>query len=376
MSDLTDLPDPTALPGVPHPRDTGLLIGQDAAERAFLDAYGSGRLHHAWMITGPKGIGKATLAYRIARFLLATPPMEEDGLFGAPEPPTTLNIDPDHPVARRMAAGSDPGLFVVKRSANDKGDRISAEIRIDDVRKLKSFFALSSADGGRRVVIVDAADEMNTNAANALLKLLEEPPSGAFLLLIAHQPSRLLPTIRSRCRVLSCAPLAPDDLTQALRNAEVTITDAGALGALAAGSVGAAVRLETQDGVQLYGALVALFSGLPSVDRQLALKLSETVAGRAGADRLTLLLDLLDLFLARLARTGAGHAPTPEAVPGEAEVMRRLAPDAHAARGWANLAQSLGNRARQGQAVNLDPSALLLDIVLKIEEQARETLPA
>lgn len=278
MSDLTDLPDPTALPGVPHPRDTGLLIGQDAAERAFLDAYGSGRLHHAWMITGPKGIGKATLAYRIARFLLATPPMEEDGLFGAPEPPTTLNIDPDHPVARRMAAASDPGLFVVKRSANDKGDRISAEIRIDDVRKLKSFFALSSADGGRRVVIVDAADEMNTNAANALLKLLEEPPSGAFLLLIAHQPSRLLPTIRSRCRVLSCAPLAPDDLTQALRNAEVTITDAGALGALAAGSVGAAVRLETQDGVQLYGALVALFSGLPSVDRQLALKLSETGA--------------------------------------------------------------------------------------------------
>ena len=206
MSDQA-LPDPTQVEGAPHPAETRRLLGQTAAERAFLDAFSGGRLHHAWMLIGPKGVGKATLAWKIARFLLATPDAEEDGLFGAPPPPETLDIGEDHPVTRRSRAGAEPGLFVLKRGPNDKGDRIAAEIRVDQVRKLKSFFALSSADGGRRVVIVDAADEMNVNAANALLKLLEEPPVRTVMLLVCHQPSRLLPTIRSRCRELRLAAL-------------------------------------------------------------------------------------------------------------------------------------------------------------------------
>ncbi|MEO1789626.1 MAG: DNA polymerase III subunit delta', partial [Pseudomonadota bacterium] len=174
---MSDAPVPEAdrLGDAPHPRDTPALFGQDAAQGAFLAAYAQDRLHHAWLITGPRGVGKATLAWRIARFLLAEAPVEA-GMFCAPPPPTTLDIDAEHPVARRVAAGSEGRLFLVRRSWDAKTKRLKSTIGVDEVRGLKSFFAMSAADGGRRVVIVDAADEMTVNAANALLKVLEEPP--------------------------------------------------------------------------------------------------------------------------------------------------------------------------------------------------------
>ena len=169
--------------------------------------YTSDRLHHGWLLTGPQGVGKATLAWRIARFLLATPPAE-DGLFGSPPPPQTLDIDPEHPVSHRIQALAEPGLAPITRSYDDKG-KLRSQIVVDDIRKLNRFFGLSATDGGRRVVIVDAADDMNVSAANALLKMLEEPPARTTILLISHQPSRLLPTIRSRCRTLRLGPLSP-----------------------------------------------------------------------------------------------------------------------------------------------------------------------
>ena len=200
-----DPQDPNCVPGAPHPRDTVRLIGQATAEAAFLDAFTSGRLHHAWLLTGPRGVGKATLAWRIARFLLATPDPDPDDMFGVPAP-TSLDVDPEHPVARRIAAGAEPGLKSVNRTENENTRRLRDQIVIDDIRALSGFFQLSAADGGRRVVIIDAADEMNPNAANALLKMLEEPPARTTLLLVCHQPSRLLPTIRSRCRTLRLRP--------------------------------------------------------------------------------------------------------------------------------------------------------------------------
>ncbi|MEM1375306.1 MAG: DNA polymerase III subunit delta' [Pseudomonadota bacterium] len=366
-----DLPEPDTQPGAPHPREAARLFGQDAAERAFLDAFNTGRLHHGWMLTGPKGIGKATLAWRIARFLLATPPEDDGGLFGAPPAPETLDIDAEHPVARRMAARSEPGLFALTRSRVESTGRMSRDIRIEDVRRLRGFFAMSAADGGRRVVIVDAADEMNQSAANAILKLLEEPPANAVLLLIAHQPSRLLPTIRSRCRVLRCEPLGEADLAAALAQAGIAASDPQAVAALAAGSAGAAVRLETEGGAALYGALLSLISTLPRLDRVAAGKLAEAVSGRGREEKLTLLLDLLDIALARLARTGVTGPPMPEAAPDEAKALRALSPDPASGRKWASHAQSLSERARRGAAVNRDPRSLIFDTLLKLEEGAR-----
>lgn len=370
MSD--DTPAPDRLPGAPHPRETGRLFGQEQAEAAFLSAFNAGRLHHGWLLTGPRGVGKATLAWRIARFLLATPPAQEDGLFGAPPPPQRLDIDPDHPVAHRVRAGSDPGLAVITRTVNEKTGKLRAEIVVEDVRRLTGFFGMSAADGGRRVVIVDCADEMNASAANALLKMLEEPPANTTLLLVSHQPSRLLPTIRSRCRTLPLRPLGPSDLQAALAQSGVEPPQAPErLAALAGGSVGAAIRLQTLGGLATYAELVAILDSLPRLDRLRALALAEAAVQKGAAERFDLLLDLFDIALARLARTGAaGTPPDPEAAPGEAQVLARLSPDPHRARAWAEAAATITARARHGQAVNLDPAALVLDTVFRMQQTA------
>ncbi|MGR3468168.1 MAG: DNA polymerase III subunit delta' [Shimia sp.] len=370
MSDAP--PEPDRIEGVPHPRETERLFGQSQAEAEFLTAWNSGRLHHGWMLAGPQGIGKATLAYRIARFLVSQPP------GAALIPPTTL--DAEGPDARLVRGGAHPGLYVLRRSVNPKTGTLRQEITVnafhgtdgegDREGGLHRFFALSNAEGAPRVVVIDAADELNTTTANALLKILEEPPRGALLLLVTHQPSRLLPTIRSRCRMLRCATLAPSDVARAMEQAGVTAEDPTALAALAGGSVGGAIRLQMQDGVALYAAILRLMSGLPDLDRGAARALADLAGGRDTGKR-DLVFDLLDLFLARLARAGAGRAPQPEAAPGEGEVMARLAPHAGAARAWAAAAQRVGGRHRHGRAVNLDASGLLLDTVLKIEAEAK-----
>ncbi len=363
---------PDQIEGAPHPRDTPRLFGQGAAEQAFLDAYATGRLHHGWLLTGPRGIGKATLAWSIARFLLATPSPDDDGLFDAPPPPGTLAIDPEHPVARRITAGAEPGLRAVTRTTNPNTDRMRDEIVVDDIRSLAGFFQLSAADGGRRVVIVDAADEMNTSAANALLKMLEEPPARATLLLISHQPSRLLPTIRSRCRSLRLSTLSPAEMDQALAQAGAgTGAQSAALSELSGGSVGAALRLSLMDGLSLYTEITAILRGLPQFDRARAVRLAEAAGARGAAAKLDLTFVLLDLLMSRLARTGAtGVPPGVEAAPGEAEMLLRLAPTPQAGRAWAQTAQETGARVAHGRAVNLDPAALVLDTLIRISQTA------
>ncbi|MDU8946186.1 DNA polymerase III subunit delta' [Ovoidimarina sediminis] len=371
---MTDAPLPEAdrLPGVPHPREAPALIGHAAAEAAFLDAHATGRLHHAWLITGPRGTGKATLAWRIARFLLAEPPEDDGGLFGdTPPAPASLDIDPEHPIARRVAALSEPRLMLLRPQWDEKAKRLRSEITVEDTRKLNAFFGLSAADGGRRVVIVDAADQMNVNAANALLKLLEEPPARATLLLVCHRPARLLPTIRSRCRELRLTELAPGDIARVLDQTGIA-TDAPPeiLAELAGGAPGTAIQLTTEDGPALYARLLTLFADAPLMDRPAAIKLAEDAAQRGREARRDLILRLIDLYLARLARTGAGAPPNAEAAPGEAAHLARLSPDPRAARQWAALQQTLADRAQHGLAVNLDPSSLILDMVLKINETA------
>ena len=365
-----DIPEPDRMDGAPHPRATTRLIGQSVAEANFLTAYTSGRLHHAWLISGPRGVGKATLAWRIARFLLATP--DGGGGMFDPPPPTTLDVPDTLPILRRIAALTEARLFLLRRPYDPKTERLRADITVDEMRKLKSYFALSAADGGRRVVIIDAVDDMTISAANALLKLLEEPPALVTLLLITHQPARLLPTLRSRCRDLRLMPLSPGDLSDALTQAggDVAPEDRTALAELAGGSVGEAFEMANLDGLKLYGALIRVLSTLPRLDRHMALTLAEAGAKRGADAQFDLIVTLIDLFLARAARAGTLHHLPPEAARGEAALIERLSPTPHAGRIWADLAQVLGNRARRGKAVNLDPAALLMDMVLKIDETA------
>ncbi len=373
---------PDRIAGAPHPRETEALFGQASAEQDFLAAVNAQRLHHAWLISGPMGVGKATLAWRIARFLLAQPPEDSGGMF-APEPVThtSLDIDPEHPVSHRLRALSEPGLFLLRRGWAGSTDsireksraegKLASEIRVSEVRELSGFLHMTATDGGRRIVIVDSADEMNTNAANALLKMLEEPPARTTMLLISHAPSRLLPTIRSRCRELRLAPLSPDDMHAALVQAGSEIAETPALAELSAGSVGEALRIIQLDGLKIYQELVAIFASLPNLDRPRALKLAEAAAQRGGEARFDLLLTLIDILVTRIARTGAtGQPPVTEIVAGEAAMLRSLAPDVYSARSWAITAQQITERTRHGRAVNLDAAALVLDTVFKIQKTA------
>lgn len=364
-------PEPDRIAGAPHPRETVRLIGQESAEADFLAAYNAGRLHSGWLITGPRGVGKATMAWRIARFLLAERSADA-GIFGdAPPAPATLDISPEDRDARLVHSGAHPRLAVVRRPFDEKAGKLRAEITVDAVRSLKHFFHMSATDGGHRVVIVDAADELNRNAANAILKELEEPPAQTTLLLIAHQPSRLLPTIRSRCRELRLSALTGAEMGIALEQAGVHVEETDALAALSGGSVGDAIRLANLDGLPLYAEIVKLFSGLPHVDRVATLRLANSCTGKGAEHHFPLVLDLIDLFLARAARAGLVGEPSTQGAIGEARTLTRLAPDARAARVWAGLQQDLSARARHGRAVNLDPASLILDMVFRIEETAQ-----
>lgn len=355
---IDDTPEPDRTPGAPHPRHTQRVLGQDAAIAEFLGSAQAGRLHHGWLLTGPRGTGKATLAWAMAKWLLS------DG------DPQRIDTDAESPVVRRISALSEPRLNLVRRPIDEKTGRIRTEITVDEIRRLHSFFHMSAAEGGRRVAIIDAADEMNPSAANALLKQLEEPPRDATLILIAHQPGRLLPTIRSRCRELRLHPLDAGDMAHILAGLGIE-GDGDKLAALAGGSAGEAVRLAAQDGLALYQRIVRLFADYPRVDRRAAAALADTAAGRASADGdpFDLIVTLLDRFLTRAARTGLLGAPFPEAAEGEAEVLTRLSPNPTAARLWAAAQSDLSARARAGRAVNLDPAALVMDMLIGLANQ-------
>ncbi|MGC2640233.1 MAG: DNA polymerase III subunit delta', partial [Pseudolabrys sp.] len=197
------------------PRETTALFGHGDAERGLLDAYKSGRIPHAWLIGGPPGIGKATLAFRLARFVLAHP----DPLTSEVQKATSLAVDPAHPVARRIAAQAQGDLLVLERSINEQTGKLYTVIRVDDVRRTVSFFGSTAGEGGWRIAIVDAIDDLQREGANAILKVLEEPPQRSLLLLISHAPGRELPTIRSRCRRLLLRPLEREDVARALAEA-------------------------------------------------------------------------------------------------------------------------------------------------------------
>jgi len=185
------------------------LIGHMRAEQRILETLRSGRMHHAWLLSGPVGIGKATLAYRFARFMLAHPD-------SVPEHADSLHVDEEHPVFRMVAAGSHPDLVTCRRMPDPRTGRLRAMIGVDEARTVSRFLTHTAAEGGWRVAVIDAADDMNAAAANAILKILEEPPARCLFLLVSHSPGRLLPTIRSRCIHLPLRPLSVAQVREAL----------------------------------------------------------------------------------------------------------------------------------------------------------------
>ena len=335
------------------------LIGHESAEKAFLNALEAGRMPHAWLVTGPKGVGKATLAFRMARALLAAPaeaPAEAGGLFGdAPKAAATLEMEPGHSVFRRLAELAHSDFRLLRRSLNDKG-KLRSEIVIEDVRAAIDFLRLTPAEGAWRVLIVDAADDLNRNAANALLKILEEPRPRTVLILVSHAPGRLLPTIRSRCRRLTLAPL-PEAVMEAeirSRAPDLAGEDLHLVAALAEGSLGHALTLIESDALALFREIAGLLLRWPNADTAALHKLADRLGGRGAEREFEQGAELLEWIGARFLRNAAlGGSVAPERFPGEAELTRKWLGAAGLDR-WLELWEKVERLFARVLSVNLD----------------------
>lgn len=340
--------------GIPAPRERHRLIGHAGAEQEFLAACRSGRLHHAWLIGGPPGIGKATLAWRFARFLLAHPDP-------ATAPAATLDVDPEARVVHRMAAGAHPDFMVLSRTWDTEKERFTTGIPVAEVRKAVHMFASTPAEGGWRIAIIDTADDMNASAANAILKLLEEPPPRSLFLILAHAPGRLLPTIRSRCRLLMLSPLSREEILQGLEElapASVSEADRQLAAALSEGSMRRALELATADGLSLYRAVSDILQRLPQLDRGRVLRLAERVSARGAEAEFERVHDFIEAWLDRRVR-GEGE---PDGAP--APAVPRLAC-------WAEVWEKVGRAARLADALNLDRKQTVLSAFEALAEATR-----
>ena len=325
-----------------HPRDVYTYERGEKVEAAFLDALNRGRLHHAWLLCGPEGVGKASFAYRAARRLLGAAPDEHYGLLGS---------SPEHTVSRQIAVRSHPDLMVLERVGEDGKAR--KVIPVDDARKLPEFFSKAPASAPYRVAIVDAVDDMNANAANALLKILEEPPERGVLFLVSHSPGGLLPTIRSRCRRLTFAPWSEAETTAFVeRSLDVTEEAAIRLARMAKGSPGRALDLAARHALAADDAAHELLIHLPQVDASAVLALAETFRGPEGFARFELLFERLADQIHNRAMLAAGEG-------------------AALSDQWGPVWETLTRLPREVEGLNLDRADALWSTVAQLRAAAR-----
>ena len=335
------------------PRLIRHLIGHQAAWAEASEAWESGRFAHAWLITGPRGIGKASFAYLLAKAILTTPPDGEGGLFGpAATPPLSRQLDEAHPALRRIESGAHADMLTVEIGwADDKMTKRRTEIVVDDVRAVGAFLSMTPAEGGWRVVVIDAVDEMNRNAANALLKSLEEPPKRTVLLLVCHNPGRLLPTIRSRCRRLGLAPLDDAEMDAGLAHLlpEETPERRIDLARMSAGSLGGALALARAGGDAMAVEIATLLQGWPRLDFAAIYGFAAKVA--ADEEKFRLFAALLGDWIGATLRRGAGVAAV-----GGAEGAALAVPLDQ----WAEVWEKVNDLFRKAEAVNLDRRHVVL----------------
>lgn len=365
-AEMDVLPEADRLDGFPHPRETHELFGHVDAQALLADAYATGGMHHAWLVTGAEGIGKATLAYKAARAILARD--DERGMFSQ-----GLDIEPGGPTSRQILAQAHPGLLVLRRAWDFKSKRLGTVVSVDEVRRLRAFLTLSAGDQGWRVVILDTADDMNASAANAVLKSLEEPPPHTVFFILSNAPGSLLPTIRSRCRTLPLQPLDATDLNKAVTAAlaqagkpALNAQDFAALEPLAGGSPRRLLALLEGGGLALQARIEKIFALLPKLDHAAAHTLADDLQPASQEQKFELFFDLLFAYLARIVRTAA----TGEGASADLAVANRLGQGAKLA-AFAQLWETLVREKADAAALNLDRKSLILDTLSRLEAAAK-----
>lgn len=305
-----------------HPREVLTYEGGVEAEAAFAEALDRGRLHHAWLLTGPEGVGKATFAYRAARRLLGAKPIPLEG---------GLSATAEDPVVRQIIAHSHPDLLVLEREPGKRN------IPVDEARRLPEFFSKAPATAPYRVAIIDAADDLNANSANAVLKTLEEPPPRGVVFLISHAPGSLLPTIRSRCRRLTF-PSWPLGRTAEFvaEKTGVSQDDADRLAVISKGAPGRALTLAGEGALTIDKQARDLLRGLSQGDNAGLLAIAEGFRGAEGARRFELLFDRLGDQIREMSVNSA--------MAGELQGLDR----------WAQAWERIVATPREVEAVNLD----------------------
>ena len=335
--------DDLVLEGALHPAANPNLFGHRDAEDYLASGYSSGKGHHAILLEGGEGIGKATLAFRYANHVLHYP---------EPKSAPDHLIAPDHdaPLTRQIIAGASHDLLHLERPVDAKTGKRRTGITVDEVRRAGHFLSQTSGTGNWRIVIVDSADDLNRSAANAILKILEEPPKNAMFLLISHTPGRLLPTIRSRCLPLRLRPLAPGDLTAALAALGVSPggEDAARLAALANGSVSEALKLINYGGGEIIETYQATLQAGDAEARLTMHKLADTLAKRDNEVVLHFLMGHIDEDIKARARVAA--------VEGDLEKAEQLAA----------FSSAMVGEVREAEAFNLDRKQLVLDLLSRI----------
>lgn len=341
---VEERPPHDALEGVKLPRETTILVGHGLAEQALLEAYRSGRMHHGWILAGERGIGKATLAFRLARFVFAHPDPSAPEVAMAED----LSVPAERKEAHLVAIGAHPNLLHLQREWDEKNGRYRTVLPVDSIRRITPFLGTTAGEGGWRVVIVDPADDMNPNAANAILKNLEEPPKKTLFLLVTKSRGALLPTILSRCRTLNLTPLGTEETQTVVRDVAPQLLsgpdDADLAAALSGGSPRRFVELARYGGADLYRLLREAIEG-GRAEAQLAL------SARASAAAVT--EQLMDLFQGYLSRRVRGQ---PEPAGGEA-------PSAPPLVRWAELWEKAALSGREVETYNLDRRQFVLDLL-------------
>jgi DNA polymerase-3 subunit delta' len=356
-------PEADALAGFLHPRKQRMLFGHAGQAASLAQAARLGRLHHGLLLTGPQGVGKATLGWRLARALLS---------HHAADIPDDLG-SPAHDRAALMIDGlAHPDVMVIRRPWDDKAKRHKTEIPVDEIRRLSGFFGRHAAQGGWRIAIVDAADDMNRAAENALLKTLEEPPPKALLILIAHAPGALLPTTRSRCRHVRLRPLDDTTMAAAVAALDPAGKDSGGdvISALAEGAPGRALALGQGDALALYADAVRLLSSLSRPDLGVVTTIADRLAKPAAAVQFKLFVDLLGQLLRWMVVAKAGRPEALARLGKDGQILLAATRISQLER-WTALWDSLSAAFARAEALNLDKRHALTEAFLEAEASLR-----